>query len=162
MIRARALLIVIGTLAVTAATFAQTPSFAGKWTLVPDPGVGVNGGSLGDSAVITQDATTLTVVRSTPAGEFTSVYKLDGSESRNSLTVQGSKIEQSSRAKWNGKTLHIETTMTVEGKPLNVTTDLALDASGNLIATSFHPEVGVDRRIHAEFVSIATNAKESV
>ncbi len=33
---------------------------------------------------------------------------------------------------------------------------------GNLIATSFHPEVGGDRRIHAEFVSIATNAKESV
>ena len=25
---------------------------------------------------------------------------------------------------------------------------------GNLMATSFHPEVGADRRIHAEFVSI--------
>jgi len=27
---------------------------------------------------------------------------------------------------------------------------------GNLMATSFHPEVGGDRRIHAEFVSIVT------
>lgn len=33
---------------------------------------------------------------------------------------------------------------------------------GNLMATSFHPEVGGDRRIHAEFVKIVENAKESV
>ncbi|HEU5144417.1 MAG TPA: pyridoxal 5'-phosphate synthase glutaminase subunit PdxT [Dermatophilaceae bacterium] len=29
---------------------------------------------------------------------------------------------------------------------------------GNLMATSFHPEVGGDRRIHAEFVKIVTSA----
>ncbi|MDN5766630.1 MAG: pyridoxal 5'-phosphate synthase glutaminase subunit PdxT [Humibacillus sp.] len=33
---------------------------------------------------------------------------------------------------------------------------------GNLMATSFHPEVGSDRRIHAEFVTIVENAKGSV
>lgn len=33
---------------------------------------------------------------------------------------------------------------------------------GNLMATSFHPEVGSDRRIHAEFVKITSNAKEPV
>ncbi len=33
---------------------------------------------------------------------------------------------------------------------------------GNLMATSFHPEVGSERRIHAEFVTITSNAKESV
>ena len=32
---------------------------------------------------------------------------------------------------------------------------------GNLMATSFHPEVGGDRRIHAEFVRIVENARES-
>ena len=32
---------------------------------------------------------------------------------------------------------------------------------GNLVATSFHPEVGGDRRIHAEFVRIVENARES-
>ncbi len=32
---------------------------------------------------------------------------------------------------------------------------------GNLMATSFHPEVGRDRRIHAEFVRITSNAKEA-
>ena len=33
---------------------------------------------------------------------------------------------------------------------------------GNLMATSFHPEVGSDRRIHAEFVKMTSNTKESV
>lgn len=33
---------------------------------------------------------------------------------------------------------------------------------GNLMATSFHPEVGSDRRIHAEFVKITSNAKGPV
>ena len=32
---------------------------------------------------------------------------------------------------------------------------------GSLVATSFHPEVGGDRRIHAEFVRIVENARES-
>jgi len=32
---------------------------------------------------------------------------------------------------------------------------------GNLMATSFHPEVSGDRRIHAEFVRIVENARES-
>jgi hypothetical protein len=140
MTRARAFLILVGTLACSAAAFAQTPNFAGKWALVPDPGVGNGGGSLGQTAVIKQDASTLTIVRSTPAGEFTSIYKLDGTESRNTLTIQGSKVEQSSKAKWNGNTLHIETTMTAEGKPINVSTDLSLDGSGNLIVSSTRPD----------------------
>jgi hypothetical protein len=143
MTRARALLILVGTLALSAAAAAQTPqkpNFAGKWALVPDPGVGSGGGSLGQTAVITQDAATLTIARTTPVGEFTSIYKLDGTESRNTLTVQGSKVEQSSRTKWNGNTLHIDTTMTVEGSPINVSTDLSLDASGNLIVVSTRPD----------------------
>jgi hypothetical protein len=138
--RARALLILVGTLVLSAAGFAQTPNFAGKWALVPDPGVGTSGGALGQTAVIKQDASTLTVTRTTPLGEFTSIYKLDGTESKNILTIQGSKVDQSSKTKWNGNTLHIETTMTVEGSPINVTTDLSLDASGNLIVVSTRPD----------------------
>ncbi len=90
--------------------------------------------------MIKQDATTLTITRSTPIGEFTSIYKLDGTESKNTLTVQGSKVDQISKTKWNGNTLHIDTTMTVEGNPINVTTDLSLDASGNLIVVSTRPD----------------------
>ena len=31
---------------------------------------------------------------------------------------------------------------------------------GNLMATSFHPEVGADRRIHAEFVEIVRSHRQ--
>ena len=143
MTRARALLMLLGTLALSANALAQAPqkpNFAGKWALVPDPGVGSGGGTLGQTAVIKQDATTLTIVRTTPLGEFTSLYKLDGTEGKNTLVVQGSKIEQSSRTKWNGNTLHIESKMTADGSPISVTTDLSLDASGNLIVVSTRPD----------------------
>jgi hypothetical protein len=60
------------------AALAQTPNFSGKWAVVPDPAAQGPGGGLGQSAVIKQDATTLTVTRTTPMGEVTSVYKLDG------------------------------------------------------------------------------------
>src|SRR5690349_11090390 len=73
------------------------PSFAGSWTLVPDSaaagGAGGGGaagrgggrgggmfGGLGMVATIAQDANTLTITRTTQAGETKMVYKLDGSE----------------------------------------------------------------------------------
>ena len=55
----------------SAATFAQTPNFAGKWAIVPDPSAQGPGGGLGLSAVIKQDATTLTITRTTQMGEVT-------------------------------------------------------------------------------------------
>ena len=83
----------------SAATLAQTPNFTGKWAVVPDPSSQGSGGAWGQSAVIKQDATTLTVTRTTQMGEVTSVYKLDGSESKNTLNFQGNAIDQLSRVK---------------------------------------------------------------
>jgi hypothetical protein len=57
----------------SAVTLAQAPNFAGKWAVVADPASQGPGG-LGQSAVIKQDATTLTVTRTTQMGEVTSVY----------------------------------------------------------------------------------------
>src|SRR5262245_37860659 len=90
----------------TAITLAQAPpNFAGKWTVVPDANAAAGGGrgmggGLGQEATITQDASTLTIARTTPMGTFTSTYKLDGSESKNSLNIQGNAIEQVSTAQW--------------------------------------------------------------
>jgi hypothetical protein len=120
---------------------AQTkPDFAGKWTVVPDPSGAGGPGGLGQSAVIKQDATTLTVTRTTQMGEITSVYKLDGSESKNTLNFQGNAIEQVSKTKWDGGTLHVDTTMSFDGNPVNVTMALSLDASGNLLVVSTRPD----------------------
>ena len=124
-----------------AAALAQTPpSFAGSWTVVPDPAATVGFGGLGQSAVIKQDATSLTITRTTQMGEFTSIYKLDGTESKNSLTIQGNAIDQLSKTRWDGGTLHVDTTMSFDGNPVNVTMALSLDASGNLIVVSTRPD----------------------
>jgi len=122
------------------AALAQTPNFSGKWALVPDPAAQGPGGGLGQSAVIKQDAGTLTINRTTQMGEVTTVYKLDGSESKNTLNFQGNAIEQLSRTKWEGGTLHVATTMSFDGNPVNVTMAMSLDASGNLVVVSTRPD----------------------
>jgi hypothetical protein len=126
---------------VTTATFAQTPNFSGKWTVVPDAAATGGGpGGIGQTAVIKQDATSMVVTRTTQMGEFTSTYKLDGSESKNTLTVQGNAIEQISKTKWDGGTLHVDTSMSFDGNAVNVTMAMSLDPSGNLVVVSTRPD----------------------
>jgi hypothetical protein len=120
------------------------PNFAGKWTAVPDPnatggGRGMGGG-LGQEATITQDGSALTITRTTPMGTFTSTYKLDGSESKNSLTIQGNTIEQSSTAKWDGGKLNVQTKMDFGGNPVETSMVMSLDASGNLVVDTTRPD----------------------
>jgi hypothetical protein len=117
---------------------AQTPNFAGKWTLVP--GANAGPGGLGTEATITQDATSMTIKRTTQMGEVTSVYKLDGSESKNTLNFQGNAIEQLSKTKWDGGTLQVDTTMSFDGNPVQVSMKMSLDASGNLVVESTRPD----------------------
>jgi hypothetical protein len=123
----------------SAATLAQAPNFTGKWAIVPDSASQGPGG-LGQSAVIKQDAATLTVTRTTQMGEMTSVYKLDGSESKNTLNIQGNAIDQLSKVKWDGGTLKVDTSMSFDGNPVNVTMAISLDASGNLVVVSTRPD----------------------
>ena len=123
----------------SAVTLAQAPNFTGKWAVVADPASQGPGG-LGQSAVIKQDATTLTVTRTTQMGEVTSIYKLDGSESKNTLNIQGNAIDQLSKVKWDGGTLKVDTSMSFDGNPVNVTMAMSLDASGNLVVVSTRPD----------------------
>ena len=134
--------LVVVAILVSAATAAQaqTPNFAGKWALVPDPAAQGPGGGLGQSAVIKQDAGTMTITRTTQMGEVTTVYKLDGSESKNTLNFQGNPIEQLSKTKWEGGTLHVATTMNFDGNAVNVTMAMSLDPSGNLVVVSTRPD----------------------
>jgi len=119
---------------------AQAPNFAGKWALVPDPAAQGPGGGLGTAAVIKQDASTITITRTTQMGEITTVYKLDGSESKNTLNFQGNAIEQLSKTKWEGGTLHVDTSMSFDGNAVNLTMAMSLDPSGNLLVVSTRPD----------------------
>ena len=137
------IMILIG-LCLTPNPAAQTPpNFAGKWTIVPDPSApaGRGGfGGLGQSATITQDATTMTITRSTQAGEFTSTYKLDGSESKNTLNFQGNAVEQISKAKWDGSKLIVNTSMNFGGNPAEISMTMSFDDAGALIVVSTRPD----------------------
>jgi len=126
------------------AVAAQTPpNFAGKWTLVPDAngaGGGRGMGGLGQTATIVQDANTLTITRTTQMGEVTTTYKLDGSESKNTLNMGGNSIDQLSTAKWDGGTLKINTKMDFQGTPVETSLALSLDPSGSLVIESTRPD----------------------
>lgn len=130
------------TTALTAA--AQSADFSGKWTLIPAaaaaPAQGAGPGRRPSPEInITKDAKTLTLVRITPNGERKSVYNLDGSESKNTLTFGGNSMDQLSKITWSGNTLVVTTTGEVNGNKFESTTTLSLDAGGNLVLESTFP-----------------------
>ena len=133
--------------AFAASAFAQAkPSFAGKWTLVPDPNAAAGGGGrgrgmggfggLGQGGSVEQNDKTMTVTTTTQMGEVKSVYNLDGSESKNSINMQGTAIDRVSKAKWDGAKLVIVTTTNFQGNPVETTQTWSLDATGSLIIES--------------------------
>jgi hypothetical protein len=128
-------------------------NFAGTWTRVDDPaaaaaGAGARGGrggggmfGLGMAATITQDAKTLTVTRTTQAGEVKTVYNLDGTESKNQMAGRGgaAATEAVSKTKWDGNKLVITTSVNFGGNPIETSMSMSLDATGNLLVESTTP-----------------------
>jgi len=142
------------TLAVSFAAGAQDkPDFSGKWvTVEPQPapannatagGGGPRGGGgrgfqpgFGPEFTVKQDAKTLTITRGGQAPVLT--YKLDGSESKNTMTRDGQQIEQISTAKWEGNTLVIVTQVNFQGNTREMRRVLAMDG-GNLVIDQTAP-----------------------
>jgi hypothetical protein len=125
-----------------------TPNLSGTWTLVPDPnapqaaGRGRGGGmfgGLGTTATIAQDAKTLTITRTTQAGEVKSVYNLDGSDSPNTMTFGENSIQLVSKAKWDAGKLSITTSSNFNGNAFETTMRLSLEG-GNLVVESTRPD----------------------
>ena len=129
--------------------FAQAkPSFAGKWVreapATPPAGGGGGGGGgrqgggggggWGAENTITQDASTLTVEYTQGQNPVKLTYKLDGSESKNTMQGRGGAMEQVSKATWDGAKLKIVTT-TQNG---DVTRVVGLEA-GNLVIETTSP-----------------------
>jgi len=138
------------------------PSFAGKWTQdAPAGGAaaggggggggrgggrgGGGGGFCGASCEIAQDATTLTVSRAGQDGAVTkTVYKLDGSESKNSVNMGGNAVESSSKATWDGSKLKIVTTTNFNGNARETTTVVSMDGAKLSVATTAPGRQGGD------------------
>ena len=111
------------------------PSFAGKWTPAADPdSAGRGRGRLGQDFTVTQSDKTLTTATDDPQrADLNATYQLDGSESRNPVTVNGQTIQLISKARWEGSKLVIVTTTNFGGGPSESIQTWSLDASGNLI-----------------------------
>ncbi|MEO7191023.1 MAG: hypothetical protein ABI051_08190 [Vicinamibacterales bacterium] len=147
---------VIMTAAIVGAATQAKPSFAGKWTLQADPnaaaapaggaggrqggGRGGGGGQFcGMECTITQDATTLVVSRTTPAGDVKATYKLDGTDSKNTTNFGGNEMVSTSKASWDASKLAISTAQDFNGTAITSKTVLSTDAAGNLVVERTAP-----------------------
>jgi hypothetical protein len=138
---------------VASSAFAQATSFAGTWNMVQDPaqqqaaGGGGGGGGrggrggFGPTFTATQDAKTLTITRTTQAGESKSVYNLDGSDSKNMMAGRGGApgMEQVSNAKWDGANLVIVTKIQMGETAAESKTTLTMDKDGSLWVETSRP-----------------------
>jgi hypothetical protein len=119
---ARVGVIAAAVLAVATMAWAQKTDFSGTWTLDAEAsgmqagagggggGRGGGGGALGMGGSIKQTADTLTIERMAGENKVTLTYKLDGTESKNSMMGRGgAAVEQTSVAKWDGAKLVITT-----------------------------------------------------
>jgi hypothetical protein len=144
-----AIAVMASALLVSAGLSAQTaPSFVGKWTLVADPAAappaggggggrgggrgGMGGGFCAAECTIAQDGTTLTVTRMAQGTEMKTMYKLDGSESKNTMTMGGNEVVSTSMAKWDGAKLVVTTKMNMGDAPIETKYTLSL-VGGELV-----------------------------
>lgn len=135
------------------------PDFSGKWVSV-DPlpaagnaaggggGGGGRGGGQGAAGPVgfqpgygpefsaKQDEKTLTITRGGQSSLLT--YKLDGSESKNTVTRNGQEQEQTATAKWEGNTLVIVTQIMVQGMAREQSRVLSME-DGKLVIQQTNP-----------------------
>jgi hypothetical protein len=112
--------------ATVASGMAQKPDFSGTWTLDPasapaaggGAGRGGEGGALGNGpATVKQTADALTIEHTMGGPEVTLTYKLDGTESRNTMIGRGGQSADSvSTARWDGPKLTIVTKQEMDGQ----------------------------------------------
>lgn len=136
---ARIGIIAAAILAVASLASAQKPDFSGTWTLAPAAdaaapaggGRGGRGGILGAGpTVVKQSATDLTVESTMGDNKVTRTYKLDGTESKNTMTGRGGQtMEAVSTAKWDGGKLTIVTKQDMGGQAFETTEVWMVDGS---------------------------------
>ena len=150
---ARVGVIAAAVLAVATLAWAQKPDFSGTWTLDPAaseggaggaPGGGGGGGGrgggrggLGQGGTVKQTADALTVERTVGENKITSTYKLDGSESKNTMMGRGGQsVESVSTAKFDGQALVITTKMDMGNGPQESTQKWTVSGSTLTIETT--------------------------
>ena len=144
--RARVGIMAAAVFAVAAVAFAQAkPDFSGTWTLDPEasgmaapapggapPGAPAGtggggggrggGGALGNGpATVKQTADALTIERTMGENKVVTTYKLDGTESKNTMMGRGGPMESVSVAKLDGGKLIVTTKRDMGGQMVETT-----------------------------------------
>jgi hypothetical protein len=146
-------IIATAVLAVATMAFAQKPDFSGTWTLDAEAsgmpagggggGGGRGGGGLGQAATVKQSADTLTIERTMGENKVTSNYKLDGTESKNTMMGRGGEaMEATSTAKWDGSKLIIST------KVGENTSTQVWSLAGNVLTIEITNARGTQKRVY--------------
>ena len=142
------LMAAVGILLVLAVPSAQEkPNFGGRW-VVESPA-----GDAGLEETVTQTAATLTTGHASSGHGHRSVYKLDGTESRNVLVSHNQEIVTLSKASWTGDTLTITGDTTYpDGRKWQTTQVWSLDSQGRLVIvfteTGMNPTTTTTRRVY--------------
>lgn len=149
--RARIGIIAVAMIAVAAVAFAQKPDFSGTWTLdeaasgvtAPPAGGGGGGGGRGGGVLgngpttVKQTADTLTIERTMGENKVVTTYKLDGTESKNSMMGRGgTPVESVSVAKFDGGTLTITTKQDMGNGPMESTSKWTLTGGALTVETT--------------------------
>jgi Spy/CpxP family protein refolding chaperone len=145
---------VVLTFGAAASVAAQAkPDFSGKWVMdpasAPAPpaeaggggggggrGGGRGGGGFGNEFTVAQNAKTLTITRMQGDQTVTTVYNLDGSESKNSVQGRGGAQEQVSKATWDGAKLVVTTQINAGGNTIGQKRVFAMEGGNLTIETT--------------------------
>ncbi len=163
--RVRIGIIAAAVFAVASMALAQAkPDFSGTWTLDPEasgmpaaapggaPGGGMGGGrggggALGNSATVKQTGDTLTIERTMGETKVVTTYKLDGSESKNTMTGRGGNtIESVSTAKFDGPKLTIVSKQDMGGQMVESTS--VWTVSGSTLTVESTNARGTQKRVY--------------
>jgi hypothetical protein len=153
---ARVGVIAAAILAVATVAWAQKPDFSGTWTLDPASapagggggGRGGGGGALGNGpATVKQTADALTIERTMGDAKVTLTYRLDGTESRNTMTGRdGQSADSISTAKWDGRKLTIVTKQEMGGQITESTQVWTVE--GNTLTVETTNARGTQKRVY--------------
>jgi hypothetical protein len=155
--RARVGIIAAAILAVASVTFAQKPDFSGTWTLDAEAsgmaaggggGGGRGGGALGNGpSTVKQTADAITIERTMGENKVTLTYKLDGTESKNTMMGRGgAAMESVSTAKWDGGKLIITSKQDMGGQAVETTQTWSL--AGNVLTVESTGGRGPQKRVY--------------
>src|SRR4051812_7421306 len=148
--RRRFLLMAAGLVVAAVGLGAQAkPNFSGKWVMDPPAAAAAGGGGragggaapagfqpgFGAEFTVKQDDKTLSISRGQGSPL---IYKLDGSESKNTVTRNGEQQEQIAKAVWEGDKLVIATEVNFQGNTAEQKRVLSLE-NGNLVIEQTNP-----------------------